>query len=67
MTVKDIIAALLPIFAQALPQLVADIANLIKGTPQLVGETDEAYINRLHNIASDLHSQIVDEDSEIQK
>lgn len=59
MSTAAIIAALLPIFAQAAPQLIADIAALIKGNPQTQGETDAAYIARID-------AQIVTTDAAVQ-
>lgn len=61
-----IIAALLPIFAQAAPQLIADIANLIKGNPQAQGETDAAYIARIDAQIATTAGQVAAEDAAIQ-
>lgn len=44
---STLIALLLPIIAEYTPQLIADIANLIKGNPQAQGEADADYIARI--------------------
>lgn len=67
MTIAQIIAALLPIFAQAAPKLIADIAALIHGNPQNAGETDADYIARIDAAISSTAGEIAAEDAEIQK
>lgn len=47
MNPAEIVAALIPIFLQAEPALVADIGNLMHGNPQQQGETDAAYTARI--------------------
>jgi hypothetical protein len=66
MSTAAIIAALLPIFAQAAPQLIADIVALIKGNPQAQGETDAAYIARIDAEIAATTQHVVDEDKQVQ-
>lgn len=67
MNTTQIIAALLPIFAQAAPKLIGDIVELIKGNPQAQGETDDAYIARINAQIANNTSIIEQEDKQIQE
>ena len=67
MTVAQLIALLLPIFAQAAPQLIKDVVDLIHGNPQQTGETDDQYIARLGQMIDANTQKVVDQDAEIQK
>lgn len=66
MNTAAIIAALLPIIAQYTPQLIADVANLIKGNPQGQAETDDAYIARIGALIDANTTQVKAEDAAIQ-
>lgn len=67
MTTAEIIAALLPIFAQAAPGLISDIEQLIRGNPQTQGETDAAYIARIDAQIVATDATVQAGDAEIQK
>jgi hypothetical protein len=67
MDYTQIIVALLPIFAQAAPQLVADIAKLIHGNPQAQDESDAAYIARIGAMVDQNVTDVKAADAEIQK
>lgn len=66
MNTAALIAALLPIIAEYTPQLIADIANLIKGNPQGQAETDAAYITRIGGIIDANATKVATEDAAIQ-
>jgi hypothetical protein len=48
MDYTNLIAILLPLFAQYGPQVVKSVADLIHGNPRQTGETDAAYVARIN-------------------
>lgn len=62
----NIIAALLPVFAQFAPSLISDAVALIKGNPQAQGEADDAYITRLSGMIDANAAKVIAEDAVIQ-
>ncbi|MBZ5533081.1 MAG: hypothetical protein LAO20_16750 [Acidobacteriia bacterium] len=67
MDYTQLIATLLPIFAQAGPLIVADIAKLVHGNPQAQGEADAAYIARIGGLIDQAVAAVKADDANIQK
>ena len=44
---SQLLIVLIPLLAQYGPELVKQVVDLIHGTPQQQGETDDAYVERL--------------------
>lgn len=66
MNTKALIAILLPIIAQATPQLVKDVVDLIHGNPQQQGETDAAYIDRIGGMIDTNTAKVIAGDQQVQ-
>lgn len=66
LTGSQILAALLPIFAQYGATGIRDIISLIEGNPQQQGETDAAYIERTGGLIDANVQKVVAGDAVVQ-
>lgn len=61
-----LIAGLIPLIAQFGPKLVHDITDLIHGTPQQSGDTEDAYIARINAMISAKLDEAAKLDAEVE-
>ena len=66
LTTAQLIALLLPIVLQVTPGLIADVENLIRGNPQMPGETDDAYVARLNAQIDANAAKVAQEDAAVE-